>query len=491
MKYALKATLFCLLLIAACLAPVMAAVYENHTVTIQNNCTRSVYVVTVSGPNGPPFDASGDKPAAKGCTSCSCGIINKTANMPCPSTNCSLTTCGTTPCNSTGAIDLPYNGGFEVQPGVPFDMNIPSDTTYGGNLGIWGRYGCNRSTFQGKEVLDCDTGNCPVQIKPGYDPRGVVECGGKGADFPATKIEIFFATGADTIGNDFYDLSLVDGYNLPVSIKLAAGVNNKTCTSTDSQWCQGKWCTESGAGQKDLNPLLPSNLSLLAYKNPSNTTVGILSACKWGVYDNGTRNGVENSSYCCTGTHGTPATCDPDTWPAELQSSQFFEQYYPDAYSFAFNDNSHTFQCKGTDARNLTSYIVTFCPANKGTILPASVGDSAWVDENGNGIRDQYEPRLSGVKVSLLNATMGLEQAMFTNSQGQYQFNNLNPGRYSLKVQIPAGYKLTTPLKGSDPLLDSDIQIRTKMVTFVLKPGQSDSSRGIGLVPCHSCQGTI
>ncbi len=488
--------LFCLVLVVAYLAPAMAAQYENHTVTIQNNCSGSIYVVTVSGPNGAPFDPPEGKPAAKGCTSCSCGLIGGVKDQPCPSTNCSLVTCAKNPCNSTGAIDLPYNGGFEVKPGVPFDMVVPADTTYGGNLGIWGRSGCTRSTFngnhvKGKEILTCDTGNCPVTIEGGFDPQGVVQCGGKGGDFPATKVEIFFANAAETKSNDFYDISLVDGYNLPVSIRLASGFSNKSCESSDKAWCAGKWCTESGAGQKDLNTLLPDELSLLAYKNKSNKTVGVLSACKYVVYDNGTRNGAENTSYCCTGPNGTPETCHPESWPAGLQSSQFFEKYYPDAYSFAFNDVSHTFQCKGSDSTVLTDYVVTFCPAEKGQVVPASVSDSAWVDENENGVRDKDEPALPGVRVQLYNATMGLEKTMVTGTDGAYRFTGLKEGKYSLRVQIPRGYRLTVPFKGSDPRLDSDIHQKTRMVTFTLRPGDSDTSRGMGFIPCRSCQGTI
>jgi hypothetical protein len=48
----------------------------------------------------------------------------------------------------------------------------------------------------------------------------VLECGGAGGDPPATLAEITL-DGAN--GDDFYDISLVDGYNLPLAMTPSGG----------------------------------------------------------------------------------------------------------------------------------------------------------------------------------------------------------------------------------------------------------------------------
>jgi Thaumatin family len=67
---------------------------------------------------------------------------------------------------------------------------------------FWGRSGCS---FDSSGRGSCSTGDCG---------SGEIECKGAGAAPPATLIE-FTLDGSDN--KDFYDVSLVDGYNLPVS----------------------------------------------------------------------------------------------------------------------------------------------------------------------------------------------------------------------------------------------------------------------------------
>jgi Thaumatin family len=88
--------------------------------------------------------------------------------------------------------------GFTLEAGESRSMVAPS----GWSGRFWGRSGCS---FDSSGRGSCSTGDCG---------SGEIECKGAGAAPPATLIE-FTLDGIDN--KDFYDVSLVDGYNLPVS----------------------------------------------------------------------------------------------------------------------------------------------------------------------------------------------------------------------------------------------------------------------------------
>eukprot|EP01132_Coremiostelium_polycephalum_P005726 gene5726-7122_t len=69
-----------------------------------------------------------------------------------------------------------------------------------------------------------------------------------------------------------------------------------------------------------------------------------------------------------------------------------------------------------------------------------SVGDLAWVDNNGNGIRDSNEPGLPGVQMTLTPANGGTPVTVTTGPNGEYTIPNLVPGNYCMTAQYPGGY---------------------------------------------------
>lgn len=86
--------------------------------------------------------------------------------------------------------------GLELASGQ--SIRIPSVPGWSGR--IWARTGC---TFDASGAGTCRTGDC----------GGRLECGGIGATPPASLFEITLGQGYD---RDFYDVSFVDGYNLPL-----------------------------------------------------------------------------------------------------------------------------------------------------------------------------------------------------------------------------------------------------------------------------------
>ncbi|KAL8516744.1 hypothetical protein ACS0TY_015128 [Phlomoides rotata] len=197
-------------------------------------------------------------------------------------------------------LGSPVVTGIELSPQAA--QNILVSPPWSGRF--WARTECSSSG--GK--LSCVTGDCA---------SGQIECNGAGGIPPASLVE-FTLAGAD--GKDFYDVSLVDGFNLPVSVSPEGG----SCPSTS---CPA-----------DINAGCPSDLAI---SGPSGAVVGCKSACL----------AFNQPQHCCTGAFGTPQTCPPTSY------SQIFKTLCPQAYSYAYDDKTSIFTCP-TGA----NYVITFCP---------------------------------------------------------------------------------------------------------------------------------
>ncbi|XP_030468497.1 thaumatin-like protein 1 [Syzygium oleosum] len=188
--------------------------------------------------------------------------------------------------------------GFELAKGGSRSLQAPS----GWSGRFWGRSGCS---FDSSGRGSCATADCG---------SGEVECNGGNAAPPATLAE--FTLGGSG-SQDFYDVSLVDGYNLPMVIDGTGG--------------SGK-CASTGC-MTDLNRQCPAELRAAAG-----------AACKSACEAFG------SPEYCCSGTYGSPSACKPTLY------SQIFKTACPKSYSYAYDDATSTFTCSGAD------YTITFCP---------------------------------------------------------------------------------------------------------------------------------
>ncbi|CAK7331987.1 unnamed protein product [Dovyalis caffra] len=208
---------------------------------------------------------------------------------------------------SNAGVPQLYTTGLTLQPGQSETLSVPF--SWGGRL--WGRSFCTQEP-SGK--FTCLTGDCG---------SSTVECSGNGAALPATLAE-FTLNGAN--GLDVYDVSLVDGYNLPMLVTPQGG-----------QTGQGK-CTFTGC-IKDLNPSCPAELKVAA--NNGENVVACKSAC----------SAFGDPKYCCCGAYSNPDTCKPTSY------SEIFKTACPRAYSYAYDDQTITFTCAGAD------YVISFCPS--------------------------------------------------------------------------------------------------------------------------------
>ncbi|XP_003574984.1 pathogenesis-related protein 5 [Brachypodium distachyon] len=194
-------------------------------------------------------------------------------------------------------------GGFALKPGQSAVFTAPPK--WSGR--IWGRTDCSFDATSG--TGKCGTGACGDTLK----------CGASG-DPPASLAEFTLAS------PDFYDVSLVDGFNLPITVRPVNGRAPGNCSAAG---CDG-----------DLRETCPDEL---AVKGAGGKTIACRSACD--VFN--------TDEYCCRGQFGNPSTCPPTKY------SKKFKEACPTAYSYAYDDPSSLFSCSGSD------YIVTFCSNRK------------------------------------------------------------------------------------------------------------------------------
>ena len=122
---------------------------------------------------------------------------------------------------------------------------------------------------------------------------------------------------------------------------------------------------------------------------------------------------------------------------------------------------------------------------NVGGILPGRIGDTVFLDANGNGMMDYREAQLSGVTLELLrvaaDGTMSMAEETQSDQYGYYAFDDLRPGSYVVRVVLKEGDALTQHLGGVFNEIDSDVDPETGMTqTIFLISGQTLRNVDIG-----------
>ena len=90
-----------------------------------------------------------------------------------------------------------------------------------------------------------------------------------------------------------------------------------------------------------------------------------------------------------------------------------------------------------------------------------SIGDRAWLDENGNGMQDMDEPSMPGIVIELYQYGEFIASTV-TDEYGRYGIDNLYPGEYEMRVTMHKELKATVhqtefPLVGSILPESSDV----------------------------------
>ncbi|KAI0118339.1 thaumatin family protein [Nemania sp. FL0031] len=288
------------------------------------------------------------------------------------------------------AGDAPETHGFELGPGKT--RNLTVGPTWAGR--VWGRTNCT----VGSDTATCQTGDC----------LGKLDCV-FGGNAPATLAEFNLAGGV-TGSQTFYDISLVDGYNLPLGIVYHPAENTSfippnlvspTCIAT-----AGFLSMPNQTGFTYTNITYP-----MAYQSRI-TNRELTDWCPWdlqafppdkpadGIYsypDDNIQRPIFDpcmsacaSSHqpkdCCTGKFNGPNTCRPSKY------SEFAKIVCPDAYSYAFDDAKSTFIIPIGGG-----WEIVFCPEGRSTNILATFADE--LHNIANGAKEF--PRIHATKAGL------------------------------------------------------------------------------------------
>ena len=200
---------------------------------------------------------------------------------------------------------LPVTG-WVLPAGQSLTITVPDHW----NGRFWGRTGCS---FDGSGHGHCQTGDC----------NGKFQCTQYGA-IPATLAEYNLSPGHNP---DFYDVSLVDGSNLPMYINITHGATKDPISANG---CVKAGCTKAVACPQELKV------------DAGGTTVGCISPCAR----------FNTDQYCCRGQWAPRSQCDPTRWPVNYAA--IFKAAEPFAYSYSDDDATSTFTCAGECGYRIT-----------------------------------------------------------------------------------------------------------------------------------------
>ena len=147
------------------------------------------------------------------------------------------------------------------------------------------------------------------------------KCFDSGMGSPASLAEFFFKDE----GKVYYDISLVDGWNLPMVIEPTQKI---ALEHGDETLCAPTSCSKL--------PDCPAGFE--TYDSAGNIS-GCKSACTM----------FNTDELCCTGAYLDANVCKPNNYTEAIKS------VCPDVYSYAFDDYTSAYMCTSF------SYTVTFC----------------------------------------------------------------------------------------------------------------------------------
>ena len=110
-----------------------------------------------------------------------------------------------------------------------------------------------------------------------------------------------------------------------------------------------------------------------------------------------------------------------------------------DSVDSNLSENSNTYSF--TLSNNQSDLTIDF-----GLVRLGSIGDLVWEDKNCNGIREPGEPGISGVTVTLDGIDLFgafVNESLQTDAQGNYLFDNLKPGSYTINFGLVSGFEFS------------------------------------------------
>ncbi|WVO13703.1 hypothetical protein L204_101324 [Cryptococcus depauperatus] len=320
---------------------------------------------------------------------------------------------GTTPVQATG---------WELKAGQQTKFEVPEDWTAGR---IWARTGCVNQ--DGK--FQCLTGQC----EPGAG--GGITCANSDQP-PATLAEFTLLPNAE----DNYDISLVDGFNIPLSI----------IPSISS--CQAPRC------EVNINQLCPSPLRTSLDKEGVN--LGCISPCNAGFGQE-----IYGNRACCTGAYANATLCQS----CGFDYYDLFKDNCKTSYAYAYDEKSKTalWTCGGRP-----NYLIEFCPAKSDYVGSKKPSDKyASATATCSNIATTFTSTFSVPPSPTTTASTGTLNVVATVSTGV-------DGAAAVQV-TPSDTKSGTGSSGGPPASSTSTVMVTEYVT-VNGPPPSSGSAGSG-----------
>jgi hypothetical protein len=192
----------------------------------------------------------------------------------------------------------------------------------------------------------------------------------------------------------FYDISLVDGYNVPVGIIYLGNSSGSSNSSDYPPNLTNPVCIGTAALLTDPGnaPDIYFGSNSTSYPLPLEHEVSqqdVQEWCPWDLQQNPPQkpgDGVypypddniqrplfnpcysacakwQSPQYCCTGKYNSPSSCSPSYYSTQAK------MVCPDAYSYAYDDSTSTFGIPSGGG-----FEVVFCPTGRSTTILRTLG---------------------------------------------------------------------------------------------------------------------
>lgn len=115
-----------------------------------------------------------------------------------------------------------------------------------------------------------------------------------------------------------------------------------------------------------------------------------------------------------------------------------------------------------------------------GAVKTGSIEGQIWYDANCNGMQDADETGYAGAALSLTNESAGVSRTLVSDENGNYSFEKLVEGEYSLSVTLPQDAMFTLP--GGESLLTAGY-VFTQSATVSVETEKTTSVQKIGVMP--------
>ncbi|HZZ77397.1 MAG TPA: SdrD B-like domain-containing protein [Gemmataceae bacterium] len=127
---------------------------------------------------------------------------------------------------------------------------------------------------------------------------------------------------------------------------------------------------------------------------------------------------------------------------------------------------------------------------NFGELKTTSISGHVWFDANNDGVRDPGEALIPGTTVTL--SGNGVNQTAVTDANGFYEFDNLQPGTYTVTETQPAGYldgKDVAGTPGNGTVVEDPVHDQIQNIT--LTSGQASENNDFGEIKSSSLSGFV